>query len=524
MADYNYKKTLERMKADRATTESEWQIVADYSFPKRDFTTTRTPGTQRNRRIFDSTGVACVQLLASALHGNLTPVQTKWLFLRSDDDTRPYFDLVTKHLLNIFASPVSMFAAQAHEFYMDIVAFGNAVMAVYNKNGRITFKTLNLRDCYFKENTYGEVDTLYYTQKYTARQMVDRFSADKVHKSVTEALEKDGSPLKFEVLNCVEPRMVNLGKGAEKTQKPFKSVYYDLTNDHVLNESGYDSFPYIVTRFSKRSGETYGYGPGMSSSPEVRMLNEIVEVMIRAATKNADPPVLSPVDGVILPMRLDPGGINYYDPDVGPPEFWNNGFRPDYMDALIERKRADIQRMFFIDFLTLPDKNRMTATETMQHAQDNFRNMSAINSRLETEFLSNLVRRVFEIEVEEGRLPLPPREAQGKDVVIEYVSPMALAQKSVAANAVLNGLSVVAQAAQFDPTVSSIINAPTMVRDQLLNTYFMPSEYLRTEEEFDDIVEQQQETRQSAMMAQNMQGYGSAAKDVADAMTTLGGA
>jgi hypothetical protein len=510
------------MKAERATTESEWQRVADYSFPKRDFTTTRTPGTNRMQRIFDSTGVSSVLLLASALHGNLTPVQTKWLFLKSSIETRPYFDMATEKMVALFASPSSMFAAQAHEFYMDIVAFGNAVMAIHNKNGRITFKTLNLADCWFKENIYGVVDTLVYCQKYTPQQMIERFGEESVHSAVKEELEKDGEKKKFTVMNYVEPRAENRGRGAEKKLKPFKSVYIDVDNSHELLEDGFDDFPYVVARFSKRSGETYGYGPGMSSFSEVRMLNEIVEVMLRAATKNADPPILSPIDGVILPMRLDPSGINYYDPDTGPPEFWSNGFRPDYMDNLIERKRLDVQRMFFIDFLTLPDKSRMTATETMQHSQNNFRNMSAVNARLETEFLSKVVERVFNLMVDNGDLPVPPNEAQGQDIVIEYTSPMAMAQKSISANSVLQGLSVVSQVAQYDPAVAQILNAPVIARDQLLNTFLMPSEYIKTEDEYDEIIEQQKEAQASAAMAQNMQGYASAAKDGADALTTLG--
>lgn len=521
MTDINvYLKKWEREKSDRATTETEWQDVADYSFPKRDFTTERTPGTNRQKQIFDSTGVSSVLLLASALHGNLTPIQTKWLALRSSQNTRPYFDMVTSDLMATFASPTSMFAAQAHEFYMDIVAFGTAVMGVFDIGGREIFKTMNLADCWIDENDMGEVDTLYYCQKYTAAQMIERFGESNVHEKV---LKEESPQKKFKVLHVASPRYVNMGVGAQAKDKPFMSLYIDVENKHLIRESGFDEFPYVVARFSKRSGEKYGYGPGMSSKSEVRMLNQIVEVMIRAATKNADPPVLSPVDGVVLPMRLDPGGINYYNPDVGEPTFWNNGFRPDYMDNLIERKRLDIQRMFFIDFLTLPDRSRMTATEILQRAQDSFRNMAAVNARLETEFLSKLVRRTFLMKVENGSIPRPPIEAQGKDVVIEYTSPMALAQKSISANSVLQGLSVVAQAAQFDPSVASIINAPNMVRDQLLNTFFVPSSYLRSEEEYEQIINQQQEMQASAAMSQNIGQYASGAKDVASAIQTLGG-
>lgn len=518
-----YTARWQRMKGERQTTETEWQTVADYSFPKRDFTTTRTPGSNRQRQIFDSTGVSSVQLLAAALHGNLTPTQTKWLALKSDPNTREYFDLATERMTGKFASPDSMFSSQIHEVYMDLVAFGTAVMGVFIINGRIVFKAMNLADCWIEENDFGQVDTLYYCQKYTPGQLVERFGKENVSGEVLKAIE-DGKHEKIKVLLAVEPRSEHMGRGAVPKEKPFSAVYIDVENQHVMSESGYDEFPFITPRFSKRTGETYGYGPGMTSKSEVTMLNKIVEVMIRAATKNADPPIMSPLEGVVLPMRLDPGGINYYDPDVGPPEFWNNGFRPDYMDALIAQKRMDIQRMFFIDFLTLPDRSRMTATEILQRAQDSFRNMAAVNARLETELLSPLIRRTYTLMVENGEIEVPPESVQGREIVIEYVSPMALAQKSVAANSVLQGLSVVSQLAQFDPSVANIIDANVAARDQLLNTFYMPSQYLRSPQEVRRIEQEQQEQVQAAQAAQNIQGFASGAKDTADAITTLGGA
>lgn len=519
----DYLKEWEREKGERLTTESEWQDIADYCFPRRDFTTTRTPGENRRKKIYDSTGIKSVIMLASALHANLTPVQTRWFYINSEEDA-VYWEKVQNHILKIFASPSSRFALQAHELYLDLVAFGTGVMGVFEKDGQTFFKTLNLADCWVSENQSGVIDRLKYCQKYNAAQMIDTFGADQVHENVTKAHEKNDTGTKFEVLHCVGPRYKHAGRGAVKQQKPFYSVYIDVANKHQLGqEGGFDDFPYLVPRLSKRSGETYGYGCGGQAISEVRMLNQIVEVMFRAASKNADPPVLSPVDGVVLPMRLDPGGINYYNPDVGPPEFWNNGFRPDYMDFLIKEKRSDIEKIFFIDWLTLPDVDRMTATETMQRAQDSFKNMSAINARIESEFLSNLIRRTYLVEVDAGRLEKPPSSSQGRDVRIEYTSPVALAQKSISANGLLQGMGMVAQLAQFDPTIVNIVNAHEAARDQLKNTYFLPTSYIRDEDEVEDIMEQQQSAQLDQTMAENPQGYGSAVKDVADAVTTLQG-
>lgn len=516
-------KCWEKDKGDRATIESEWQEIADYCFPRRDFTTERTQGDNRRKKIYDSVGVKSVLMLASALHGNLIPVQTRWFYLNPNSDNRDYWEGVQNSMLSVFASPESRFAVQAHEWFLDTVAFGTGIMGVFKRDGEIVFKTLNLRDCWIRENQDGVIDTIKYSQKYTAEQMIAEFGEENVHENIRKAVKKNNQE-KFEVLYCVGPRYKNSGRGSVATSKPYYAMYVDVANKHQLGkESGYDDFPFIVNRFSKRSGETYGYGPGAQSISEVKMLNQIVEVMFRAASKNADPPILSPVDGVILPMRLDPGGVNFYNPDVGTPEFWSNNFRPDYMDALIEQKRSDIEKIFFIDWMTLPNNDRMTATETMQRAQDSFKNMSAINARMESEGLSALIKRVFVVGVDLGKWDQPPVEDQGRDVRIEYTSPVALAQKSISANSVLQGLSAVAQLAQFDQSVAGIIKTEEAARDQLLNTYFLPSSYVRDEFEMEEMRQAQAGAQEQQAMMENASGMGSAAKDVADAMQTLGG-
>lgn len=517
-----YLRKYEALKAERSTTESEWQNVADYMFPRRDFTTTRTAGSNRRKQIYDSTGLNSVMLLAAALHGYLTPMGAQWFSLTLAGKVHSYLDDARSLMMNVFSDPETGFSSQIHELYLDLVAFGTAVMRITRRNGRYHFYTLNLADCYIDINQDGVIDTLLHVQEYTAVQMVDEFGGDNVHKYVIDALVNNPDK-KFKVLNIVKPRKNHAGRGALKKSKPFESAYIDVQNKHIMKEDGYDDFPFVVTRSAKRSGEKYGYGHGMAAFSDVRMLNTIVEVMIRAATKNADPPVLSPIDGVILPMRLDPAGISYYNPDVGPPEFWSNNFRPDYMESLIRSKQESVQKVFYIDWLNLPNNDRMTATEIMQRTQDSFKNMSALNARIEAEGLSRIVNRLFMLMLDSGDLPKLPTELQGKDMKIVYTSPMAQAQKAINANSTLQALSMVAQLGAFDPNIAALPDVEAIARDQLINTYFLPTSYIRNKTQYKQIVQQNQEAATSAQMAQNAQAYSQAGKNAADAVSTMGG-
>ncbi len=528
-ADLQYYQTkLNNMKTARYNHDSYWQEVADYTLPKRDFNVERSQAQKRMITIYDATAIHATEQLAAGLHGMLTPPSSKWFFLtasniKENDNTRGWLDMASKYLATVFSSPESSFATSVYELYLDIVAFGNGSMAVLFSNGRINFITKQLRSCYIEENDDGFVDTLYICEKMTPANMIRKFGIENVDDKVVQAYEKN-QDVKFEVLHAIEPRKLNKGRGAAKELKPFKSCFIDLENKKIMVEEGFDDFPFLYPRWSKRAGETYGYGAGMVALAEVKELNKISEIMTRAASKNIDPPMLAPAEGLILPMRLDPAGINFYNPDLGKPEFWQNGFQPNYFENVMEYKRQLINKMYYVDWMNLPQIDRQTATEVIQRGQEAQRMMSPMLSRLHSEFLSPLIKRTLMLSLDNGLLPKPPEELMGAEVSIEYTSPMSIAQRANSAQAVLQGLTIMAQLAQFDQNVPMRINADAIAKDQVLNTYAWPVEYIRTDEEMDSMLKQRAQQQDAMMQAQQAETLSKSAGNVAGAMKDLQGA
>lgn len=514
-----------KMKADRSNYDSAWQEVSDYMLPRRDFTSQRAQGEQRTQKIYDSTALHAVEQLAGGLHGMLTPPNGKWLFLRVRGQDgyaeRRWLDGAAEYLFDLFASPESKFATAAFEFYLDIVAYGNAAMSViYSQENGITFTTEQLRSCYTVENATGRNDIIYLCRKYRPVEIIRKFGESAVHKNVRDAYEK-GQAITFEVLQVIEPRDEHYGRGAAKDKKPYKSCFIDVANEHLMLEEGFDDFPFMFARWSKRAGEDYGYGPGVAALSEVKQLNTMVEIMTRAAAKNVDPVLLSPAEGLIMPYRLDPGSIAFYNPDLGEPKFLQTGAQPNYFDALLEQKRALLMKMFYVDWMNLPLVDRMTTVEVNQRIQDSLRQLSPMLSRLTSEFLSPLIQRTLFLALDNGLLERPPATLQGSQVQIEYTSPMAIAQRAVSAQSVMQGLSIGAQLAQFDQSVPTVVNAERIFRDQLINTYAWPVDYVRDEEEVAEMKEQQQAMAAAAQQAQVAESYGKTAKNVAGAMSEV---
>jgi hypothetical protein len=222
-------------------------------------------------------------------------------------------------------------------------------------------------------------------------------------------------------------------------------------------------------------------------------------------------------------MRLDPAGINFYNPDLGKPEFWQNGFQPNYFEGVMEYKRQLINKMYYVDWMNLPQIDRQTATEVIQRGQEAQRMMSPMLSRLHSEFLSPLIRRTLMLALDNGLLPRPPEELQGAEVSIEYTSPMSIAQRSNSSQAVLQGLTIMAQLAQFDQNVPMRINADAIAKDQVLNTYAWPIEYIRTDEEMSAMMEERAAQQDAMIQAQQAETLSKSAGNVAGAMKDLQG-
>lgn len=530
MSDESAKKYLarfERMKGDRTTTDTLWQQVANYVLPKRDFLVQRTPGEQRTIRLYDMTASEANERIASVLHSLMTSTTVRWFNLYLENqrlmnmrNSRIWLDDSTQRMYTVFSSPSGNFASQAHELYLDACAFGMGVMFVDKKeDGSIRFRTRQLKDCFVSENDFGIIHSLYRDATMSAYDAILAFG-DKTPEKIRKTFrENPKQPVK--ILHVVEPREMS-SFGRKNTKKPWSSVYIYVDDQTVITESGFDQFPYVCPRFSKRSGEIYGWGPGCKALPIAKMLNQMMEVMLRSAAKIADPPILQPDDSIVAPFRLDPASIITYRGPNKPEPFITN-VRPDIGVQMIELIRGQINQIFFVDQLGLPLQDRMTTQEVNIRQQTQFRQLGPILARMQTEFLGPLIDRVFALMQDSGMFLPVPQELRGADLKVEYISPIAIAQRSIDAEGILQTLGVVGQLAQIDPMVTQNVDTD-MVTRLLANIYNFPAAGLRDMQEVKamrqqaaEAAAQAQQAETAAQMSQAGKNVGSMAKSLSEA-------
>lgn len=463
---------------ERANCEGHWQEIAEVVAPRKmDFVGLRTPGEKRMSKVYDPTGIMANDMLAAGLHGMATNPASKWFSLRmvgervrnpetgepmdinEDQVVKQYLTDVEWLMWQRIYQPGSNFTTALHECYLDLGAFGTAILFVGQRDdGGLMFECRPLAECVIAENHEGRVDTVFRKTCYTVRQMMQMKETD--NWTVSDKVERLYKDEKFDetvdVIHAVYPRSERDWGKKNPENMPWASVYFEREEAHELEVSGFTEFPYLVSRWGKYSGEIYGRSPAMVALPDIKMLQAMTLTKIKLMQKAADPPLWLKDDGVVGQTRTVPGGVNYW---RGNP---NDGvmLQPvslqgiQYLMQDIQALREQVLRAFYADLLRMADRAKMTATEVVQRTAEQMRLFGPLIGRLESEMLGPMVERIFGILTRQGMLPSAPEEIQDKEFTVEYVSPIATAQKQQAANGVVQVMQLIGM---FGPEVAAQI-------------------------------------------------------------------
>ena len=503
-------KRFDRLKSNRQNWESHWQEVADYMQPRKaDVTKTRSKGDKRTELIFDSSPMQAVELLAASLHGMLTNPATTWFSLRfkggefeDNDEAKAWLEDSTEVMYN--AINKSNFQQEIFELYHDLITFGTAAMFIEeDEEDTLKYSTRHINEMYISENDKGRIDTIFRKFRLTARAAIQKFGAN-VSDNIVTVNRKDPYE-EIEILHAIYPRSDFNPKKQDKANMPFESVYLEAGTGDELSVSGFKEFPFVVPRYLKASHEIYGRSPAMTALPDVKMLNEMSKTTIKSAQKQVDPPLLVPDDGFILPVRTVPGGLNFYRSGTRDRiEPLNIGANTPLGLNMEEQRRDSIRNAFYVNQLMMQNGPQMTATEVIQRNEEKMRLLGPVLGRLQSELLKPLIDRTFALLLRKNLFRPAPEFLSGQDIEIEYVSPLAKAQKSAELQSIMRGIEILGSLANVAP-VFDHVNMDKLVK-HLMDVVGVPQKVLKTQNEVQAKREQdQQQQEQQQQMAQMQQ-------------------
>lgn len=510
------RKIHQDMRGARTNWDSHWQEVTDVVIPRKRnvYDHRQQPGgDKRQTKVFDTTAIKANETLASALQGMLTNPSTQWFDLTTGipeldnrKAVRQWLQKAVRKIIQVLNN--TNFQTEIHEVYIDLGSIGTASLRMEEDDeSMVRFQARPIYESYVKENHKGMVDTLSRELKLTSRQIKQKFNFEKAAKRLDEMdvmklnkFDQDADK-EWNIIHFVGPKEDFPKELLPASTRRFKIVSLHIVEDLdiVIEAKGFKEFPYAVPRWGKTSGEIYGRGPGITALPDINMINEMMKTHIRAAQKIVDPTLQVPDDGMLLPIKTIPGGINYYRAGTGDRiEPLNTGGRLDISQQIMEDVRRSIREAFFIDQLQLLEGPQMTATEVLQRTEEKLRLLGPVLGRLHFELLKPLIDRVLGIMGRRGELPPnPPAELKDIDLQVEFSSMIARAQKASEADNIQRVVGIMAPFVEAQPEIMDNIDGDGLLKF-VGNIFNVPQEMFREEEEVEQTRTNRAQAQQQA--------------------------
>jgi len=504
------KALLDELKSARSTWHSHWQDIRDYIMPYRQsFTSSISDGAKAMEKLVDGTAAYALVRMAQGLRGLYTSEALPWFRLGLEDEdledsweVKGWLEEVEKKFYAAYAK--SNFYSQLTECYLDIGGFGTAgLWAEENaeQRGKLHFRALPLNQCYYAVDHQDRVNLMARVMRLTARQ-IQGWWPNNLGKKVGRAVEQNKWLEQFEVVHFIYPRMKRDARSAHKRNMPWASVYFQPDDLHIFDEGGFQEFPAAVARAQVMEGETYGRGAGVLALPDTKMLNRMEEDILRAGAKRIDPPLLLTNDALLSPLSFRPAGITILnaastEDKIAPLPL---GGDLGYGDNKADQKRYAIKQIFFNDLFETVAAPGETATAALKRIQKQLQMIGSLLSQIETELINPVFDRTFSLLWRAGEIPPPPPALMGQPIKIDYISPLAKAQRSAEAEGIMAVTEYAMAVARVKPEAADIVDFSEALRT-LADIYGLKTKIVRSPEAVAEIREMRQQQEQQAQAA-----------------------
>jgi len=492
------------LEQERSTFIPQWRDLNDFILPFRArFNTTDTNrGDRRNLKIIDPTATLALRTAQSGMMAGATSPARPWFRITTaDKDLSEIYNV--KEWTHLVAQRIAAMFLKSNLYnvlpilYGDLLVFATAAMFVEKDvDDVLRFTSIPIGEYCIAKDRRGKINTFQRSFRMTVDQVVGQFVArdpetneitnwDNVSKFVKELYMTGNLQQWIDVCHIIMPNPQFNPRKLESRFKKYLSVYYELgsgsssksnymtmEDEIYLSEKGFDYFPVLCPRWAVTGNDVYGTScPGMIAIGDIKQLQAGEKSGMRAIEKMINPAMVGPPELEHASKNLLPGGVTYLSEQA------DRKFRPahevnlrvDHLENKQDQVRNRIKEAFYENlFLRISNDSRsgVTAREIEEIHQEKFLAVGPVLEQLNEDVLDDLINIAFDAMVEMGELPEPPEELQGKDLKIEYISPMAQAQKSLAIEGIERLASFAGNLAAAQPSVLDKLDL-----DQFIDEY-----------------------------------------------------
>ena len=479
------KKRFQLAKQDRSQYENYIDTAFRYSIPQRRIYLEAQNKLRPNPEVYDSTAILGTQRFATKLQSMLVPTAQPWMAYTNGTDTAEGEDADARKLeldkdSKIFHNELkhSNFDTQVAEAFQDLSITTGALLvnpAPAGSISAVTFKAVPISELYLENPMDGQVRTAFREHEMRLDSVTSMYVGAKLSDKQEKTLEKDPNAKVTIVESVVYKQLEDM----------YEISILDMKEDYYFLELTDETSPWVIFRENVVPDSALGFGRVMRVLPDIKMVNKVKELMVKGGSIAVSGTFMAHDDGVLNPynVRLRAGGIipvnsnDRTNPSIARLDTPTNF---DWGTMEIQSLQATINDVLLSNpYGSIEQTPVRSATEITARNSDLFDSVSSSFGRLQTEFVSPVIKRVTAILQKAGRL----REdlvLDGRDVSYDFVSPLTRLQKSAEIENVIEWLSVVGTMGE---EITQLTVKMEDVPRWLGEKYNVPQELMRSKEE-----------------------------------------
>jgi hypothetical protein len=439
-----------------------WQDCYDYTLPEHArFTGVAGVPSRKREQLFDGTAADAVDQLASSLLGHLTPPWVNWFGLTPGLDVPADRSVALGQILDqstgILQNQIdrSNLMVELHQCFLDLVVGGTAVLQIDTlPPGRMTSfacRAVPLSEVILDSNNGTDLNRVYRRRKITG--------------AILSAMPLAGAMHLYDMASKNPEKTFEIIEFSEQSEQGYQVgsiVLDDGIAPTLIAAQTLSASPFIAFRWMKTPGEFYGRSPVMKTLPDIKTANKVVELILKNASiavtgiwQAEDDGVLNLanielVPGAIIPKAVGSAGLKALEMPA----------RFDVSQLVLDDLRSRIRHAMLVDRFAQLDGRHMTATEVMERAAEVGLLLGATYGRLQTELLTPLLTRLYDILRARGEIADLPLD--GRSVMLVHRSPLARTQAQSGVQPIMTWLDSLSR---LGGGAAGIVNGPAVARE-----------------------------------------------------------
>lgn len=484
-----------------------------------------------NSRLYNSRAVRAHRTLMNGMSSGMSSPSQPWFKIALTDK-----DLAQHHEVRVWLDDVTAilyaFLAQTNIYNAMNFGYGELgwagteclLFTPHWKYGAVA-NALTFGSYYLGQDDGLRVDTMIRHVPMTVRQVHSQFGYDAMSKRAKKLYDDGKFNSIIDVLHAIEPNLDREYGKIDRTNKPFRSIYWEASSDKsdgILAFEGFDRKPMATPRWNAVGQDIYSWGPGFEALPDARKL-QLQELRFQQAQDYGVTPSLQvPIGDMSRGANLVPRGITYTtssDMSRAGPLWTVDAQMVNYIGQdIMNRTEPAVDEGFFAHlFLAITNMSGIqprNVEEIARRHEEQLSQLGPVVDRVQVEKLQVIILQAFDILSKAGRIPAVPRVMQGSEISLEFTSILAQAQKMIGLGAMERAMGFIGNLAGINPQITDKADFDEAV-DEYTNRLGVPARIIRSDEAVAQTRQQRaaaQQQEKAAAMAPALQQGAEAAR------------